>query len=301
MSNQQTSQGYTYSRTAYVWAEFLLGQFARTVIVFFRYDFGERYFNVADVLGSSFTFLLTGSAIAVFAEALTGDTPTTIGKAAQDAQHAAQNHANYVLILFFICFLLMSLTHRLQSWDSKKHRKQWHSRYDGTSFISAILPEAAHIWIDTYLCVPLNMSERYIVQRFIEPTIAFGAGAVMLVTFNPPLGAWWMFAGLSLAFAEWIVNARSKNKLLDAEDAQIESSNLGAALSRTSQIKADATSGFVLPVSPRLDSKEQAKLAQGMRILNPELQAILDAPDIPAATASAGTPNPADYRNMMDY
>ena len=70
MSDRQTSQGYTYSRTAYVWAEFLLGQFARTVTVFFRYDFGERYFNVADVLGSSFTFFLTGSAIAVIGEAL---------------------------------------------------------------------------------------------------------------------------------------------------------------------------------------------------------------------------------------
>ena len=88
--------------------------------------------------------------------------------------------------------------------------------------------------------------------------------------------------------------------MLDAEDAQIESSNLGAALSRTSQIKADATSGFVLPVSPRLDGEAQAKLAQGMRILDPALAAILDAPDIPAATASARTPNPADYRNIMD-
>ena len=301
MSDHQTSQGYTYSRTAYIWAEFLLGQFARTITVFFRYDFGERYFNVAGVLGSSVSFLITGGAIAVIAEYLTGDKPTSIANAAQDAQHAAQNHANYVLILFFICFLAMSLMHRLQAWDSKKHRQQWHSRYDGTSFISVMLPDAAHDWINEYICVPLNMSERYIVQRFIEPTIACGAGVMMLITFNPPLGAWWIFAGLSLAFAEWIGSARGKNKLLDAIDAQIESSNLGTALSRTSQIKAEKTSGFVLPVSPRLDGEAQAKLAQGMRILNPELQAILDAPEMPEATASAGAHDPASYQNMMDY
>ena len=300
MSDHQTSQGYTYSRTAYVWAEFLLGQFARTVIVFFRYDFGERYFNVADVLGSSFTFLLTGSAIAVIAEALTGSQPTNIATAAQNAQHAAQNHANYVLIFFFICFLAMSILHQLQAWNSKKHRPQWHSRYDGTSHISAMLPQPAHDWIDQYICVHLDLSERYIVQRFIEPTLAFSAGVAMFVTLNQPLGAWWMFAGVSLAFVEWIANARNKNRMLDANDAQIESTYLGAALSRTSQIDAKATSGFVLPVPPRLDSDAQAKLAQGMRILDPALQAILDAPDIPAATASAGTPNPADYRNIMN-
>lgn len=273
--SNQRADGFTDPRFAFAVTEFILGQFAKTITVFFRHDFGERYFNVVDILGSSFTFVLIGGFITVLSEGLSGRGRTT----GSTIEAAAQNNEARVLTLFLLGFLAMSILHRVLAWHSKKKRPHWHSRYSGTSHLSAIMPAPVHDLIEKQVAPFIGISERYLVQRFIEPFIAVFAGGFISALVNPPLGAWITFAGLSLAAVEWIDNARANNRILDAIDAQIEAQYLGEAIKGTSQINASATSGFVLPVTPNLPAVAQQSLAEGMSRLDPALEAILDTPE----------------------
>ena len=297
-NSNQRPDGFTDPRTIYALTEFILGQFARTLTVFFRYDFGARYFNIVDILGSSFTLLFIGGFIAFLFEVRESNSGSdTTAKITSAATNAAQDNSFKVLIFFLFAFLIMCAVHILQAWNAKKKRPIWHSRYSGTSHLSVILPTSAHAFIETEIALFLGISERYLIQRFIEPFIAFVAGVVLLSGINQPLGAWFTFSALSLGFVEWIDNARAKNRLFDSIDAQIESQNLGEAIRGAAQIRGTATAGFVMPVSPNLKPKQQQDLAEGMTRLDPALEAILHTPD--AAQDLDITEDPDDPENTV--
>ena len=274
-SSSQRADGFADPRTAFAAVEFILGQFAKTLTVFFRHDFGERYFNVVDILGSSFTFLLFGGFIAL----LTEETQSNRVRTTADRAGIVQSNEAKILILFLLGFVAMSILHRVLAWHSKKKRPHWHSRYSGTSHLSAVLPASAHDFIQREVAPFLGISERYLVQRYIEPLVGIFAGSFVANFVNPPVGAWIIFASLSLAAVEWIDNARANNRMLDAIDAQIEARYLGEAIKGTMQTNAAATSGFVLPITPNLSAAEKQALAEGMTRLDPALEAILDTPE----------------------
>jgi hypothetical protein len=247
--------GYNNPRTLFALVEFLAAQFAKTIVVFFRWDFGERYFNISDFLGSVFTFLIVAGVILFILASGRG------GEIAREAGGAEQN--SWALIIFLICFLVMSLYHRFIAWLQKQGgRHRWHSRYPGTSFLRVL--------------TVLPFVNTYTVQRFIEPVIAIVAGSIIF-SLTQPLGAWLIFAGLCLAATENFAYRRARNRLLDTIDAQIESKHLGDAISGTKTIK--ETEGFVLPVPTYFSKTQRARLAEGMRQLDPGLQAIMDVPE----------------------
>lgn len=245
---------------AYALAEFFLGQFAKTIIVFFRYDFGERYFNVADMLGSTATFIGIGFFIVLASEAI-------------------DNKGDAIAFTaFLIGFLAMSILHRILAWQYKKIRPHWHSRYSGTSFVSLFIDrfetsrEIAYSFVQFF-----GVPERYIIQRYIEPGIAFFASIPFFFIINRPLGVWLMVSSMSLAVTEWLAGARSRDRILDAIDAQIESQNLNKVIA--GETNPAQTDGFVLPVPSYYEDwrrgAERQTLYEGMTKLDPTLQAMM--------------------------
>lgn len=242
-------------RRAYAFAEFICGQFAKTIVVFLRCDFGERYFNVSDLLGSTFTFAIYGGIILLV---------LATGRGGETARHytGGEESASTVLAVFLGCFLVMSIFHRVVSSVQNISGRRWHSRYAGTSYLRFL--------------TALPLVSTYTVQRFVEPAIAIAAG-FGVGTVSPLLGVWFVFAGFGLAVTEHLQYTRGRNRILDAIDAEIESSQIAAAIAGDKT--ASQTEGFVLPV-PRYFSKTQREtLMQGMKRLDPALQAIIDTPD----------------------
>lgn len=232
--------GFADFRVAYAFAEFICGQFAKTIEVFFRHDFGERYFNIINLYGSSFTFGL----YAIFAGTLL----------------AGEGEGKEILGLFLFGFIIVGIVHQLKAVAMKRKGRRWHSRYPGTSYLASVL----------------NLSP-YIIQRYIEPTIAIAAGYLLYNTLNRPLGLWLVFAGLCLAATEQINAARVRNRILDAIDAQIEAQNIGAAIAGNKT--PEQTEGFVLPVPSYYSEQQRKTLVDGMIRLDPALAAIMDTPE----------------------
>ena len=242
-------------RTAYALAEFVCGQFAKTIVVFLRCDFGERYFNVSDLLGSTFTFAIYGAVILLlFTTGRGGDAIHQYGGSRE--QNAA------VLIVFLLCFLAMSVFHRVISFVQNLSGRRWHSRYAGTSYLRFL--------------TALPLVTTYTVQRFVEPALALTA-AFAFGLLSPVLGLWLCFAGLSLAATEHLQHRRARNRVLDAIDAQIEAEQIGNAIAGNKSAR--ATEGFVLPVPRYFSQQQRETLLSGMTRLDPALQAIMDTPD----------------------
>ncbi|HEX8474589.1 MAG TPA: hypothetical protein VF666_11190 [Pyrinomonadaceae bacterium] len=249
---------YTDPRSIFALVEFLASQFAKTIVVFFRCDFGERYFNISDFFGASLTFMIYAGAVLLFL-------PTNT-RGAEFAGNPA--NSGQALGVFFLCFLLMSIYHRLAALIQKLGgRSRWHSRYGGTSYLR-ILTALPFVGI-------------YFVQRFVEPLIALVVGSI-LFNLSPPLGAWFVFAALCLAATEQLAYTRARNRVLDAIDAQIEAEHLGEAISGTKTVK--ETEGFVLPVPTYFNRGQRWRLTKAMRQLDPALQSIMDASQDAAKT-----------------
>lgn len=242
-------------RMAYALAEFVCGQFAKTVVVFLRWDFGERYFNVSDLLGSTFTFTIYGAIILLFLATGRG------GNAVHQYGGGKEQNAA-VLGVFLLCFLAMSVFHRLISFVQKLGGRRWHSRYAGTSYLRFLT------------ALPLVTS--YTVQRYIEPALALLAACVFGLL-SPVLGLWLGFAALSLAATGYLQHRRARNRVLDAIDAQIEAEQIGNAIAGNKS--AQETEGFVLPVPRYFSPQQRAALLGGMTRLDPALQAIMDTSD----------------------
>src|ERR1700749_1278905 len=218
-SNMERPTGFTDSRSLFAFVEFLAGQFAKTIVVFLRWDFGERYFNISDFFGASLTFIIIAGVVMLFLSSRSGGNPIA-------------DIDTWPLRIFFLCFLVISIYHRFIAWlQMQGDRRRWHSRYAGTSFLRIL--------------TALPFVSTYTVQRFIEPALAIVIGS-FIFSFTQPLGAWIIFSGLCLALTEQFAYVRARNRLLDAIDAQIESQHLGDAISGTKTI--EETEGFALPV-----------------------------------------------------
>lgn len=263
--------------------EVIIGQVAKTITVFFRYDFGERYFRIG-LFGASLAFFLIFTiSIGFIAEGTGGNIRNRPANS-----YITPNFAP--LGAFFIGFLVMSVIHQVAAWFSVRLRPRWHSRYSGTSFITQFLIYAPR----SYVSMPEDPVFRlviktltllipdpvFFVKRYAEPAISVGLGFFIALNLNEQLGLWLIFAGLCLAVHEHLQAMHDRDRILDVLDAQIEANNLTAAIAgdKTPQ----ETEGFVLPVPSFFDQKQRENLRIGMMRLDPVLQSILDAPEAQA-------------------
>lgn len=243
-------------------AEFVAGLFAKTITVFFRHDFGTRYFSWTSAVNSIFALLACTFVVIGF---LTGGSKT--------------DYETYPLILFLLGFMLISITHNVLAWHYKKSRPFWYSRYTGTSHIQSLLPDSFTNKLNRDILPFFGIPLRYVVQRFVEPFITISAGLFTLAILNTPLGLWLLFAGLSLATIEWLNAVRYNRRIADAIDAQIEAQWIGEAITTTTP-DANKTSGFVMPVPSYLKAEDRKAIYSGMVQLDPALKAIMDEPEL---------------------
>lgn len=188
--NQSPMNGPGRGRAALAQAEGVARTFALMVEVFFRHNFGQRYFSLMGVYGKlAFYALLLVLAF-----------------------KASEQLDTLPLGAFFLASLTASLWHLFVIWRRSYRGERWHSRYSGTSWLASILP----------------MSECTI-KRWVEPLVVIMAG-VMLASFNQALGGWLVFAGTCLGVTEALAEARFRTMILDAIDKDIEARNMRAAL-----------------------------------------------------------------------
>lgn len=256
--------GHDEFRSALNFVEFIAGLFAKTIAVFFRHDFGTRYFSWSNAVGSTFTILIGSVGVLLLLTTLTGTTP-------KDAEM-------YPLTAFLLGFVVISVVHNLLSWHYKKHRPFWHSRYTGTSHLETLLPESFRDTLNREILPFFGVPLRYVVQRFVEPLLTLAAGMFTGYLINAPLGAWLITGGLSLAAVEWLNATRYNRRITDAIDAQIEAQWIGEAITTTTP-DANKTGGFVLPVPSYFKPEQRKAVLDGMRQLDPVLQAIMDKPE----------------------
>lgn len=177
-------------RAALATAEALTATIAQTVEVFFRHNFGQRYFSLMGVYGKlAFYALLLLLAF-----------------------KASEQLETIPLGLFFFASFVASLLHLFVIWRRGYRGERWHSRYSGTSWLAAILP------LDTS-----------IIKRWVEPIIAILAG-LMLASFDQALGGWLVFTGTCLGVTEALAEARFRTMILDMIDKDIEARNLRGVL-----------------------------------------------------------------------
>ena len=270
MNNSKSNEAYGEFRSALNFAEFVAGLFAKTIAVFFRHDFGTRYFSWSSAVGSSLTIIIGGIGIVLLLAAVT-ETP-------KDVEF-------YPLIAFLLGFVAISAMHNLLAWQYKKRRPLWHSRYTGKSHLLSLLPQNFRDSLNRDVMPFFGVSLHYVIQRFVEPLLTITAGMFTGYIINAPLGAWLITGGLSLAAVEWLNATRYRQQITDAIDAQIEAQWIGEAITTTTP-DANKTSGFVLPVPSYFGTAERQKIYNGMVRLDPALQAIMDEPELLPATAA---------------
>ena len=281
MSNNR-NEGYSEVRSALNFAEFIAGLFAKTTTVFFRHDFGTRYFSWSNAIGSTLTILIGGVSMLFIIAAITGATPKDIEM--------------FPLLAFLLGFVVISIVHNLLALHYKKQRPFWHSRYTGTSYLETLLPDEWRGYLNQKVFSFFGFQLRYVIQRFVEPLITIATGFLTGYVLNAPLGGWLMFAGLSVAAIEWLNATRYNRRITDAMDAQIEAQWIGEAVTTTTP-DANKTNGFVLPVPSYLKPDARKLIYNGMVRLDPALQAIMDEPELEPRVA----PTPEEtIANILD-
>lgn len=159
-----------------------------SVEVFFRRQFGERYFNAAAFWPSVALYWLIYSFF---------------------------GGASPYMLPFGVAYTLMGFAHLIYIfWRSRMKEQLWHSYAVGISWLTPITGVIRHY---TWRNCPFPNNT----QRFVEPLIVL-AFAYALQPVDLWLGAWLAAAGMSLSAKEFIRATLQRNAELNQIDAYIE-------------------------------------------------------------------------------
>lgn len=245
---QKPDDGLT---TAMLWGEFFADLMSRTLLVWLRHDFGERYFTVIGCYSSVLTFVV----FFIFAGLVS----------------IVANASSPFLSLYFYLFIAACIGHqwsiRLRRFRKKPHV---YSYYAGTS------------WLYEFGLIPASHRA---VQLYVEPAIGI-VGGWFVSLIDHPLGTWMMVSGVGLWFSEAIKDARWKNRVLDILDEGVLSEGIRKAILEEKD-PGDTHGIPPIPIVTSLPREHKAYIAQRMggsapsleeaiQQLSPELQSLLD-------------------------
>jgi len=251
----------------------LLGWYAVTVEVFFRYKFGERYFNLVKI----------------------GIATLIMGGVIQVGQYLSGFAANYVSIptvLFSFALLTglwwlylgFTIWHYIAIWLRNQRGETWHSQSYGLSHL--------------YRIPFFQQFDDWLIYRIIEPAICLALAFVMWFI-NRPLGVWLGIAGIALFARNNLAYMQQRDTMLDLLDERIHSRYLADALSGTS--KAQTAGWSVAKVPSTLFHEVQAvaeaaaadppdftsQIAERLRTTPPSAAAAIDTLEATEAPAPA--------------
>ena len=234
--------------------ESIVWLFSVTLEVFLRTSFGERYFQSLGALTVLFMLMFLGSAISC-AYALS-DTLAVLSSPADLAAAAASQSTllsggagglgptiqatpptpvppSRLYTIFPYLFAGVAVFHRIAAWLRARRGVRIHSYYSGT-------PHGFWWWLR------LPVSEG-IVKRYGEPALCCGIGFA-LENIDPGLGLYVLWATIALFIKGQLEYMRAKSRVLDAQDAQLESEYLGEVLANDGPMR--ASGGDFVVTSP---------------------------------------------------
>lgn len=115
--------GFPDFKTGLAITQAFMGLFSQTIEVFFRRDFGERYFSLFGIYGTVATYAVFFLAISLIP-----------GK-----------QATAFFRVFLFASLIMFVMHQVAIWQRNQKGIRWHSRYHGTSRLAVWLLMSGHI------------------------------------------------------------------------------------------------------------------------------------------------------------
>jgi hypothetical protein len=121
-------------------AEGIARWISRTLVVFTRKDFGERYFGA-----SGFGKMVTYTILLVL------------------SYNASQQLDTALLGVFFFVSFLACLWHQFVIWRRNRRGEPWHSFYSGTPYLMRLLP-----------------LDEFTIKRWVEPLLWMGLGMFLL-------------------------------------------------------------------------------------------------------------------------
>ena len=187
----------------------LAGWTSISVEVFIRYSFGERYFNFLRVLLGYLTFRFFGSIIWLLA-----GLPAAFKPDAIDAPLPGMMIANFSqLYWIFAIAQLLLIGYRNRTGTV------WHSESFGRSIFSFMLPA----FMPISRLVFGNSNPEFIFYRAVEPAIVIIIGVLFTTAVDRVMGIWIIFAGVALIIRNNLVFNAARNRVLDRQDAMIES------------------------------------------------------------------------------
>ncbi len=214
----------------------------------FRYRFGLRYLSLPILILAviSIPISLTLTFIAHSIDVGTMEGWSHVG-------------GNLAILLWTPGAIGLAVVHRVTaSLTTGPGKRPWHSCCRGLSW---------PIWQRIGLSADAT-------QRLLEPGLVVTAGVVLYMP-APSLAMYLLAAGVAFFLKEQLAYVRSRDRILDVMDRQIEQENMMAAL----DIKRDArqTGGFVVPLPAFGSASSRARCAEDLAKLDPKLQPTPDS------------------------
>ncbi len=260
---QRDEEAAYYTQKTRALADLFMMLFARTIEVFLRFNFGERYFNGLSALASA--PLLLGLILIL---------SSFLGQ-----RGGARQMDSGLMTGFLALFLFAAGVHVIIAKIQRYRGALLHSRYSGTPWIYWLIHQ-----VKKNLDMPLPLAEHYI-KLWVEPPLALIVGSIV-AALTPPLGMWIIVASLCLWMRGLIAAAQAREKLLDMLDQHIEAESLAAAF----QGAREPLENRGVEVWGRLTPSEQAaalNLATMRQKLDPALQSMMTPPTHTASPESA--------------
>jgi hypothetical protein len=273
MQNQSSKPPDDSFTTGAAWGEFLADLMGRTLIVWLRHDFGERYFSIVGCYSSILTFVV----FFIFAGLVS----------------IVANASSPLLSIYFYLFIVTCIVHQ---WliRLRRIRKAPHiySHYAGSS------------WLYEWGLIPAS---HRVTQLYVEPAIGIVGGWFISLIDNP-LGTWIMVSGVGLWFSEAMKDSRWRNRVLDVLDEGVLAEGIRKAI--LEQKDPSETHGIPpIPIVSSLPREQQAYIARRMggpsledaiRQLSPELQSLLNRHSEEDSGSFLDTDEPANPDSPSD-
>jgi len=230
--------------SAFQWAlaQFLIRHAARTVQVFLRHGFGERYLSFFGINGPYRAFLWFLILTVFYRVNSPGWTPD--GRS---------------LFLFLLVYTAMLSLHQFWSRNLRRRGHLTHSYFTGYSF-------------GFWRYVPASPN---VVRVVLEPLFAFVINSVIVMRFNPVVGLWIHFAIMCSFFVGLFDAAREKRIILDSLDSQFEAQNLSSHLTNTTHGPSQEVHEAFRPPPPSRATARTESVEDAVRNLDPALRDLM--------------------------
>lgn len=265
MADQQEKQPTSavsyplYFLALLAFVQFFSSLFSFTLEVFFRRNFGERYFNILTLVLSLLLLIAVSFASNVgesFSNIIKG---LTFGFVNPNIKAADLTGAQRLFTALFIFgFIAAALFHRYEIWLKNREGERWHTRYDGQP-------------LPFFRIVPLD---EYAIKMYFEPVLglllAWIIGSLGLM--KPATVNYLYIASVALFIKGQVVQGQRRSVYLDAFDHQIEARAIMQYVNQADNYSNKNHKGYPVMRFPVRSEEDRKLVLNAMARVNPYLR-----------------------------